>query len=119
MPKSNLKETGILLSQLYLPYQNKIYISLFKYCFGHVSITRLKRIARKLLMEGLLTNISDLEETFPICIFTNETKTTRYPTIDVSKFAHGFMLQMYFVFFNFESIRGFNSNFVAICSATS
>ena len=32
---------------------------------------------------------------------------------------HGFMLQMYFAFFNIESIRGFTSTFVAICSATS
>ena len=30
-----------------------------------------------------------------------------------------FMLQMDFAFFNVESIRGFTSTFVAICSATS
>ena len=43
----------------------------------------------------------------------------RGPTTDVSKFAPGFMLQLDFAFFNVESIRGFNSTFVAICSATS
>ena len=36
--------------------------------FGHVSITILKRIARKGLMEGLPENLPDLEELFPICL---------------------------------------------------
>ena len=50
---------------------------------------------------------------------TKATKTTRGPTTYVSKFAPGFMIQMNFAFFNVKSICGFNSTFVAICSATS
>ena len=47
------------------------------------------------------------------------TKITRGSTTYASKFSPGFMLQMDFAFFNVESIRGFASTFVAICSATS
>ena len=50
---------------------------------------------------------------------TKATETPKDSTTDVSKFAPGFMLQMDSTFFNVESIRGFHSNFVAICSATS
>ena len=67
---------------------------------GHVYISRLKRMARKILMEGLPTNITNLEQPWTICLLTNITKFTRGPTIDVSKFAPGFMLQMDFSFFN-------------------
>ena len=48
-----------------------------------------------------------------------ETKIKRGPTTDVSKCSPGFMLHMDFSFFNVESIRGFTSTFLAICSATS
>ena len=34
---------------------------------GHVSISR-QKMARKGLMEGIPTNIPDLEENFPICL---------------------------------------------------
>ena len=88
-------------------------------CFGQVSITRLKRMARKGLIEGLTENLPEVEEPCPICIFTKATIISRGPTTDVSKLASGFMLQMDFAFFNVESIRGFTSTFVAICSATS
>ena len=74
---------------------------------------------RKVIMEGIPENISDLEEPCPTCIFTKTTKITRGPTTDVYKFSPGFMLQMHFAFFNVKRIRGFYSNFVAICSATS
>ena len=87
--------------------------------FGHVSITRLKRMARKGLMEGLPENIPELEDPCPICLLTKATKISRGPTTDVSKYAPGLMLQIDFAFFNVESIRGFTSTFVAICSATS
>ena len=50
---------------------------------------------------------------------TKATKIPRGPTTDVSKFVPGFMLQMDFAFFNVESICGFTSTFLAICSATS
>ena len=50
---------------------------------------------------------------------TKTTKIPRGPTTDVSKFAPGFMLQMDFAFFSVESICGFTSTFVDICSATS
>ena len=43
----------------------------------------------------------------------------RGPSTDVSKFSPGFKLQMDFAFFNVEIIRGFTSNFVAVCSDTS
>ena len=76
-------------------------------------------MARKGLMDGLPENIPELEEPCPICLLTKATKISRGPTTDVSKFAPGFMLQMDFAFFNVESIRGFTSTFVAICSATS
>ena len=70
-------------------------------------------------MECLPTNLLDLEETCPISILTKATKITRGPTIDASKFAPGFMLQMDFLFLNVESICIFASTFVAICSSTS
>ena len=70
-------------------------------------------------MEGLPENLPELEEPCPICLLTKETKISRGPTTDVSKFVPGFMLQMDFSFFNVESIRGFTSTFVAICSANS
>ena len=50
---------------------------------------------------------------------TKITKITRGPTTYVSKWPPGFMLQMNFSFFNVETIHGFTSIFVAICSATS
>ena len=52
-------------------------------------------------------------------MMTKATKIPRGSTTDVSKISPGFMLQMDFSFFNVESIRGFTSTFVAICSATS
>ena len=82
--------------------------------FGHVSIIRLKRMARKGLIEGLPDNLPELEEPCPICILTKETKIPRGPTTDISKFAPGFMLQIDFSFLNVETIRRFTSIFVII-----
>ena len=76
-------------------------------------------MAIKVLIGGIPKNLPDLEEACLIFILTKAIKPPRGPTIDVSKFTPGFMLQMDFVFFNDESIRGFTSNFVALCSATS
>ena len=56
-----IKETVIFLSQLSVPYQNKKSLIIHRR-FGHVSISRLKLMARKGLVEGLPKNISDLEE---------------------------------------------------------
>ena len=70
-------------------------------------------------MVGLPENLPEVKEASPICLMTKETKIPRGPTTDLSKFAHGFMLQMDFAFFNVESIRGFTLTFVSICSATS
>ena len=70
-------------------------------------------------MEGLLENIPDLEEPFPICLLTKSTKTTRGSKTDVLKLSPGSMLQMDFAFSNVETIRGLTSTFVVICSATS
>ena len=50
---------------------------------------------------------------------TKATKISRGTTTNVSNFSPGFMLQMDFAFFNVESIHGFTSTFVAVCSATS
>ena len=107
-----------MLSQLFVDFQNKL-SQLINQRFGHVSITRIKRMARKGLMEGLPEDLPELKEPWPVCLMTKETKFPRGPTTDVSKFALGFMLQMYFSFFNVESLHGFSSTFVAICSATS
>ena len=65
----------------------------------HLSITRLRGMARKGLMEGLPENLSKLEEPCPICLLTKATKFSRVPTTGVSKFAPGFMIQMDFEFF--------------------
>ena len=75
-------------------------------------------MARKGLVEGLPTNIPDLEGPCTICLLTKSTKTHRGQIIDVSKFAPGFMLHMDFSFFNVEIICGFTSNVLAICYAT-
>ena len=85
--------------------------------FGRVSITRLKQMSRKVLLEGLPENIPELEEPCPICLLTKATKICRSSITDVSKTFPGFMLQIYFSFFNAESICGLTSTFVAICSA--
>ena len=75
--------------------------------FGRVYITRLKILVRKGLIESLPKNLPDLEYHCPILLLTKETKIPRCPTTDVSKFSHGFMLQMDVAFFNVEIIRGF------------
>ena len=74
---------------------------------------------RKVLVKGLPANLPNLEDPLPIFLLTKLTNIPRGPTIDVSKFSRGFMLQMYFAFFIVEIICGFTSTFVAICSATS
>ena len=74
------------------PYQ------LIRQLFGHVSITRLILIERKGFMEGLPENIPDMEETCPTCLLTKAKKNPRGPTLDVSKFAPGFMIHMIFCF---------------------
>ena len=70
-------------------------------------------------MEGLPENLPELEDPCPICLLNKAAKIPRGPTTDVSNFSPGFMLQIYFSFFNVEIIRGFTSNFVAICFANS
>ena len=59
----------------------------------------------KLIIYGLPTILTDLEEPFPICILDKATKTPRSPTIDVSKISPEFTLQMDFAFFNVEIIH--------------
>ena len=70
-------------------------------------------------MECLPENPPDLEDPCPIFILTKTTKISRGPTTYASKYFPGFVLQMDFVFFSVESIRGFTSTFVAVYSATS
>ena len=55
--------------------------------------------------------------TLPYTFLTDSSKINIGPTIYVSKSAPGLILQMDFSFFNAESIRGFTSTFVGICSA--
>ena len=50
-------------------------------------------------MKGLQKKPPDFQEPWSICILTKATKIPRGPTIDVSKFAPGFMPQMNFVYF--------------------
>ena len=76
-------------------------------------------MARKGLIEVPQTNIPDLEQPCPICLFNKATKIPRGLTIDTLKFAPRFMLHMDFLFFDVEIIHRFTSAFVAICSATS
>ena len=47
-------------------YQKHNLSQLINQRFGHVSIARLKRTKRKGIMKGILTNLSDLEDT---CLF--------------------------------------------------
>ena len=68
---------------------------------------------------GSHQNLPDMEEPLPIWILT---KAEKFPEIQplMSKTPPpGFTIQMDFAIFNVESIRGFTSNFLAICSATS
>ena len=69
-------------------------------------------------MEGLPNNITYLEEPCTIYLLTKSNIITRVPTIDVSKFTPGFMLQTDFSLFNVESIHVFTSTFVVIFSYT-
>ena len=70
-------------------------------------------------MEDLKENIHDLEESWYICLLVKATKIPKGPTIYVSNFVPGFMIQMDFAFFNVVSIRGFTSTFVALYFYTS
>ena len=74
---------------------------------------------KKITHGGSPKNLLDLEDPCPIFFLIKANKIPRGPTVDVSKFSPGFMLQMYFSFFNVESICGFTSTFAAICSDTS
>ena len=76
-------------------------------------------MARKRLMNIIQENIPDLEETLPIFLSTKANKIPKGTAIDVLIYPPGFMLQIDFSFFNVESIRGFNSTFLAICSTNS
>ena len=87
--------------------------------FGNFPIKRLRRMAKKGLAERINTNITDLEEPFTCFLLTKATILSRGNTVDISNFSFQFMLQIDFYFFNIESIRGFNSNFIEICSSTS
>ena len=67
------------------------------------------------LIKGIPKNLPDLLEPCPIFLLTTATKIPIGPTIDVSKFSHGFMLQRNFKFFIVEIICGFISTFLHIC----
>ena len=84
---------------MYVPYQKNI-SQIIHQSFGRVLITRLKVMARKGLMEDIPKHLPDLEDPYLICLLTKATKFPIFLTIDVSKFAPGFMIQMGFSFFN-------------------
>ena len=75
-------------------------------------------MAIKRLMKGLPKTLPDLEDPFRTFLLTKATKINIGKTIDDSKISPGFMLQMYFTFFNAEIICGLTSTFLAICYAT-
>ena len=87
--------------------------------FGRVSISIWQLMSKKFIMKGLPKNLPDLEEPWPIRLFTKATKIPIGPNNNVSNIVPVFMLQMNITFFNVESISGFTSNFVSIWSATS
>ena len=60
LSKSTLKEAVVFFFQIYVPYKNYTYQKIHQ-CFFHVSIHRLKLMTRKWLIEGLPTNLLDLE----------------------------------------------------------
>ena len=70
-------------------------------------------------MEGLPTNLPNLEEPFSFCFLIKATKIPRGPTTDVSKVSFVFTIHMDSAFSNVESIRVFTTIFVVICSASS
>ena len=55
-----LKETGVLLSQMYVPYKKNLPQNIHQR-FLNVSISRLKQMQIKGLMDPLPPNIPDLE----------------------------------------------------------
>ena len=95
--------------------KNRIFISLSI----NTLVMSTLQIYKKLLMKSLPKLLPDLEDPFLICILTKATKISRGPNTDISKVAPGFILQIDFSWFNLESIRGFTSTCVSICSSTS
>ena len=77
------RNRNIVVPTVYPLSKKYIYQPINKW-FGNVSFYILELMAKKWLMEGLPTNIPDLEETWPIFILTKEDKVTIGPTIDVS-----------------------------------
>ena len=55
-------------------------------------------MARKIIMEGLPTNIPDLDEPYTICILTKAINIPRGLTIDVSNFTLGSCFDGFCVF---------------------
>ena len=74
-------------------------------------------MVNKGLTKGLPITLRDLEDPCPICLLTKATEIPIVLTIDVSKSAPGFILQINFPSFNVEIIYGFNTSFVDICYA--
>ena len=76
-------------------------------------------MANKGLTKDIPTNNPDLEEKFLIFLWTKVNTIIRGKNIDVSNIPPWFMIQTDFEIINVESILGFTSIFVAICSSTS
>ena len=114
-PKINI---SIVFPTVYDLSKNNLY-QVIHHCFGNVSIKRPKQMARKWLMKGLPKHIPDLEYPWLICLLNKATKINRGPTVYVSNFTPGLLLQMDFEFFNVEIIYGFTSIFVYICGRVS
>ena len=97
---STLIETVILFSQLAVNFQKNISHLIHQHFF-HVSITIIKLMSRKGIIEVIPENIPDLEEPCPMFLLTKATRIPRGPTTDASNISYGFMLQMDFSFFQF------------------
>ena len=61
-------------------------------------------MGKRKLIEGLPVNIPELDQPCAICLLTKATKNPCGPSIDVSTFVPGFILQLDFAFFNVASI---------------
>ena len=93
---SQISKIIVVPTVFYLSKQNTPQI--IQRRFGHVSISRIKRMARRWLMEGLPENLPDLEYPWPIFFLNKETENFRGPTIYASTPPPKFMLQMDFAF---------------------
>ena len=108
----NTKKNGHIVVPTVCDPSKHNYSQLIHQDFCHVLIDRLQIMAKKGLMKVIRTNISYLEEYWPICLLTKTIRIPRDPNIDSSNFSTWFLLQMDFTFFNVKVIRGLPTKFL-------